>query len=133
MSVLLIFAASAASPSAIFGRWNTPGDKAVVEIAPCGKQVCGTIISAAPLPTTGQPPRDSRNPDPALRNRPMAGVRILSGFSQSGDRWKAGTIYNPANGKTYTSELTLAAGGGQLKVSGCVMIFCQTQIWTRAK
>lgn len=132
MSVLLIIAASAASPGAIFGRWNTPGNKAVVEIAPCGKQVCGTIISAAPLPKTGQPPRDSRNPDPALRNRQMAGVQILSGLSQAGDRWKGGTIYNPTNGKTYASELTLAADG-QLKVSGCVMIFCQTQIWRRSK
>jgi uncharacterized protein (DUF2147 family) len=132
MSILLIIAAAAVSPSAIFGRWHTPGDKAVVEIAPCGKQVCGTIISAAPLPATGQPPRDSRNPDPALRNRPMAGIRILSGFSQAGDRWKGGTIYNPTNGKTYTSELTFAASG-QLKVSGCVMIFCQTQLWRRAK
>lgn len=132
MFVLLIIAASAAAPSAPFGRWHTPGDQAVVEIAPCGTHVCGTIVSAAPLPATGQPPRDTRNPDPTLRNRAMAGVRILSGFSQAGDGWKGGTIYNPTNGKTYNSELTLAADG-QLKVSGCVMIFCQTQIWRRAR
>lgn len=132
MPILVILAAAAAQPSAIFGRWHTPEDKAIVEIAPCGKQICGTIISAAPLPATGQPPRDTRNPDAALRNRPMAGVRILSGFSQSGGSLKGGKIYNPTNGKTYTSELTLAADG-RLKVSGCVMIFCQTQVWRRAK
>jgi uncharacterized protein (DUF2147 family) len=131
MSMLLIMAASALSPSAVLGRWHTPGDKAIVEIAPCGKLLCGTIISAAPLPSTGQPPRDSHNPDPSLRNRPMTGVRILSGFSWTGEKWKGGTIYNPTNGKTYKSELMLTTDG-KLKVSGCVMIFCQTQIWRRA-
>jgi uncharacterized protein (DUF2147 family) len=132
MSLALILAAAATTANPIIARWHTPGDKAVVEIAPCGKQLCGTIISAALLPATGAPPRDSRNPDPALRNRSIVGVRLLSGFIPDGSGWKSGTIYNPTNGKTYRSELTLGADG-RLKVSGCVAIFCQTQIWRRAR
>ena len=132
MSLALIFAAAATTANPIIGRWYTPGAKAVVDIAACGKQLCGTIISAAPFPATGAPPRDSRNPDPALRNRSIVGVRLLSGFIPDGSGWKSGTIYNPTNGKTYRSELAFG-GDGRLKVSGCVAIFCQTQIWRRAR
>ncbi len=132
MSFVLFLAAAAGAANPILGKWYTPGDKAVVEIAPCGKQLCGTIVNAAALPATGAPPRDSRNPDPALRNRSIVGVKLLSGFSSDGAGWKGGTIYNPTNGKTYRSELALGSDG-LLKVSGCVAIFCQTQIWRRAR
>ena len=132
MSLALFLAAAATTANPIIGRWHTPGDKAVVEIAPCGKQLCGTIINAAPLPATGAPPRDSRNPDSTVRSRSIVGVRLLSGFSPDGSGWIGGTIYNPTNGKTYRSELALGANG-RLKVSGCVAIFCQTQIWRRIR
>jgi uncharacterized protein (DUF2147 family) len=132
MALLIVLAAAAAQHDTALGRWHTSGNKAVVEIAPCGNRLCGTIISAAPLPATGAPPKDSRNPDPALRNRSMIGVKILNGFARDGRNWTGGTIYNPTNGKTYRSQLMLAPGG-QLKVSGCVAIFCQTQIWRRVQ
>jgi uncharacterized protein (DUF2147 family) len=53
----------------------------------------------------------------------------MSGFSING---ADGTIYNPQNGKSYRSKMALAADG-TLKVSGCVAIFCQTQIWVKAR
>ncbi|MCY3672067.1 MAG: DUF2147 domain-containing protein, partial [Alphaproteobacteria bacterium] len=46
--------------------------------------------------------------------------------------WKGGRIYNPENGKTYRSNLRLK-GADTLRVSGCVFIFCETQIWTRVE
>ena len=131
MLLVILLVAAAHNSTPIIGRWYTPGDKAIVEIAPCGNQLCGTIVAAAPLPETNAPPRDSRNPDAALRSRSIVGVRLLNGFTFEDRKWKGGTIYNPANGKTYRSELVLGADGF-LKVSGCVAIFCQTQTWRRA-
>ncbi|GBF58576.1 hypothetical protein PbB2_02262 [Candidatus Phycosocius bacilliformis] len=133
MSVLLIVAIGMSSTAGpISGRWHTPENKAIVEIAPCGAQLCGTIVSAVPLPRTTTPPLDTHNPDPALRNRLIIGMRLLSGFVPGRGNWTGGTIYNPVNGKTYKAVLTLMPDG-QLKVSGCVAFLCQDQFWRRAK
>jgi uncharacterized protein (DUF2147 family) len=132
MSILLVLAAAATTTfNPIVGRWHTPEDRAIVEIAPCGNQLCGTIIGAVPLPNTNTPPRDTHNPDPALRNRSIVGVRLLAGFVQGRGKWTGGTIYNPTNGKSYRSEMSLNANG-TLRVAGCVSVICQTQIWRRA-
>jgi uncharacterized protein (DUF2147 family) len=131
MTIFLALVAATTPINPILGRWHTPEDRAIVEIAPCGAQLCGTIISAIPLPNTATPPRDVHNPDPTLRTRSIIGVRILGGFVRGRDKWTNGTIYNPSNGKSYRSEMSLAADG-RLRVSGCVSVICQTQIWRRA-
>ncbi len=131
MSLLLILAAATAPINPVLGRWHTTEDRAIVDIAPCGAQLCGTIISSVPAPGTITPPRDTHNPDPALRNRPIIGVRILNGFTRGRTNWTGGTIYNPVNGKSYRSQLTMGADG-TLRVAGCVSVICQTQIWRRA-
>jgi uncharacterized protein (DUF2147 family) len=131
MSFLFVLAAATSTINPVLGRWHTPGDKAIVEIAPCGAQLCGTIVAATPLPNTTTPPRDTHNPDPALRNRSIIGVRLLGGFVQGRGNWTGGTIYNPVNGKTYRSVMALGPDG-RLKVSGCVAFICQDQIWRRA-
>jgi uncharacterized protein (DUF2147 family) len=130
MSLFLVIAAAASTVNPFLGRWHTPGDKAVVEISPCGAQLCGTIIRAAPAPNTTTAPRDRNNPDPAQRGRPLAGLRMLSGFVQGRNGWTGGTIYNPTNGMTYRSNMTLGLDGN-LKVSGCVAFICQEQVWLR--
>jgi uncharacterized protein (DUF2147 family) len=121
--------ADAATP--ITGRWLTEGGKAVVSIAPCagGGQLCGRVerVLKAPPSATG---RDSNNPDPALRSRPMVGVSILSAFADAGSDWR-GRIYNPEDGKSYKSIVTRERDGS-LKVKGCIAFFCKTQRWTRA-
>lgn len=128
----LAIAATGAPTHAVEGRWYTEGNKAIVTVAPCGKLLCGTITWAAPVPATGKSPQDIHNRNPALRTRPLIGIQILSGFKPSGARWTGGTIYNLTNGKTYSSELALGSDG-VLKVSGCVLVFCQTQNWKRAR
>jgi uncharacterized protein (DUF2147 family) len=129
MTVLLLMAAAASSGAAFEGRWNTPGNRSVVEISRRGQHLCGRIIFARPKPGTSTPPLDTENPDPQCRSRPLAGLQIMPGFSVNG---ADGTIYNPQNGKSYRSKMALAADG-TLKVSGCVAIFCQTQIWVKAR
>lgn len=125
---LLILAAPAAAAEPIAGRWLTGNGKAVVAIQPCGKALCGRIQRIL-APTPGGAPVDANNPDPKLRARPVLGLQILSGFTDTGKAWK-GRIYDPESGKSYRSVVTREPGG--LKVQGCVLLFCQSQHWKPA-
>jgi uncharacterized protein (DUF2147 family) len=128
-ALVLVAGAASAAPAPITGRWLTEGGKAIVEIAPCGPQLCGRILRII-KPTPGRPATDIQNPNAALRTRPLQGINILSEFKPGSDRWK-GRIYDPESGKTYRSELL--ANGNALTVKGCIAFFCQSQSWTRAR
>ncbi|UZW53787.1 DUF2147 domain-containing protein [Sphingobium sp. JS3065] len=130
-AALFILPLSAALPAEaaqpIAGRWATVEGKAIVQISPCGKTLCGRIEKIV-KPTPGRPQTDMKNPDPALRGKPLTGLALLTGFEDAGGLWK-GSIYDPESGKTYNSKVS-RNGDGTLKVQGCIMFFCKTQIWT---
>lgn len=132
-----IFAYSAASQSVpdasnahecsatVFDDWDAGGGTEV-SIDNCGDDTpCGTItkLSDPDLP-------DGNNQDSSLQSRPLIGVQMLFGFRKSRNGWHRGRIYNPANGKTYSSSIRLQTNG-QLLVKGCIGPFCESQIWTR--
>jgi uncharacterized protein (DUF2147 family) len=108
--------------------WRTQSGAGTVRIEACGTKTCGRILTGTPK--AGETGLDFRNPNAALRSRPLIGANILSNFVRQADNsYKQGTIYNPEDGKTYRSEFKLKADG-RLEVKGCVGPFCQTQIWT---
>ncbi len=133
MVVALAAGAAAAQEDPAFGRWLTEGAKAAVEIARCGARACGRIVWLAdPMGPTGEPLRDRRNPDPALRDRAICGMALLGGFEREGPgRWSGGTIYSAENGKTYSANMT--AEDDRLRLRGYVglPVFGETQVWTR--
>ena len=110
--------------------------KSHVQIEPCGDRLCGTIIwLKEPNDEDGNPKRDKDNQDESLRDRPIIGLKLLNGFKPDGDSktaWDDGTIYNPEDGKTYSSEMALE-GDNIMMVKGCVWIFCKKQTWTRVQ
>lgn len=124
----LMFSAPAFAAVPVAGQWLTVEKDSVVEIAPCGKAICGRILRIL-KPQPKGPPRDVNNPDPKLRNRPVLGMTILTGFKDTGKSWE-GSIYDPRAGKTYRSYLTLQADG-KLQVKGCYGPFCRSQYWAR--
>lgn len=128
LPALAVAAGAAATPAPITGRWLTEGGKAVVEIAPCGAQLCGHIARVLKY-TPGKPRTDVHNTDASLRGRPIEGITILTGFTADDDRWR-GRIYDPESGRTYRSELVNA--GNTLDVKGCIGPFCRRQTWARA-
>lgn len=76
---------------------------------------------------------DSKNPDNNLKNKPLLGLVILKGFKKSDDNhFEDGTIYDPKNGKTYSSKMTLE--GDKLFVRGYVglSLLGRTTQWTKA-
>ena len=120
-------AGSAQAAQPVAGRWATVDGKAIVTISPCGGKLCGKIEKIV-KPTPGRPQTDVKNPDPALRSKPLTGLTLLSGFEDAGDVWK-GAIYDPESGKSYSSKISRNANG-TLKVQGCIAFFCKTQTWT---
>jgi uncharacterized protein (DUF2147 family) len=113
------------------GEWLVQDGRAKVRVAPCAAgsaELCGRIVwvTAAPDALT----HDEHNPDPALRTRPILGLQMLWGFRPAGpNRWTGGKIYDPKAGKTYDSKFTVE--GDRMNLSGCIMMFCKTQVWKR--
>lgn len=118
----------------VTGTWSTVDDKSHVKIEPCGDKFCGKIIwLKEPDTKDGKPKTDENNTNEALKTRPILGMELLTGFVAAGsDEWDDGTIYNPEDGKTYSSTMTLA-DPKKLEVKGCVLFFCKTQVWNRVE
>ena len=127
----------AAFAQQVLGVWTPEERDSEIEIAICdGGKICGRIISLTePLNEEGTEKLDINNKDASLQSRPIIGLELLTGFAADGEtKWKGGRIYNPRDGKTYKSTLTLTADG-TLKVRGYVGIpaLGQTQVWSRVR
>lgn len=58
--------------------------------------------------TTGQPRLDHFNPDDALKERPLLGLDLMTGFEHNGkNKWEDGRIYDPESGKEYRCKATM--------------------------
>jgi uncharacterized protein (DUF2147 family) len=142
IALLLLSATTAfgAGLNGILGIWKTEMDESQVEIFRCGEKICGTITWLKnPIYTDGRdgevgtPVIDRKNPDPALKSRPVLGLRILEGFSaEGGNNWGNGTCYDPKSGKTYRGKIHLSAPD-RLELRGFIGIplFGRSSVWTR--
>jgi len=123
---LLSLSASAQKAVDAIGVWRNPENGSHVEFYRCSAGLCGKIVKVS----DGQV-RDSNNPDPAKRERPIVGLLILEGARQTGDNMWAGTLYNRENGKSYSGTVTVKSKDA-LELSGCVLaVLCKTVTWTR--
>lgn len=108
--------------------------KFAIWIEDCDSLLCGHIFwLKKPLSAGGRPKHDQHNPDARLRDRPLCGLRILSGFRRGKDgSWSAGQIYNPNDGRTFSSSMTLENDGG-LRIRGYhgLSLFGKTVEWVR--
>ena len=135
LSVFLSFALCAATPVAaatsVFGTWATQKNNGRVRIETCGTALCGRIIDGNQIRANADQ-MDVLNPDPSKRARRVKGLMILSGYTGGPERWDGGNVYDPQTGdQSETSTLTLVSPD-TLKVRGCNIIFCRSEIWTRA-
>jgi uncharacterized protein (DUF2147 family) len=110
------------------GEWRTANGLAHVRIDDCNGVLWG-IISWEKEPGGV----DSYNPDETERNRPTLGLRILLAMKPIRPGLWQGEVYNPENGKTYDSRISLASSD-VLRVEGCVLgLLCGGENWTRIK
>ena len=114
------------------GVWQTQAGDARVKISKCGGGICGVIVALKePIdPATGKPQVDDKNPNPALKKRPMIGLPLFSGMQPVAPSKWSGQIYNADDGGTYASSVSVA-GPDTLRVDGCVGALCGGETWTR--
>ena len=125
--LLLFQAAPSPAKQGIAGTWREPGG-AVIVITSCGADLCARLAKL----TAGAPPRDTNDPDPALRSRPLCGLVIGTGFHLSDpEHASGGKLYDPKSGKTYSGAMTLE--GESLHLRGYVgfKVFGRTETWQR--
>jgi len=131
----------ASGPDDILGVWNNEEKDAKIEIFKCGERYCGKIVwlrepdypAGSTEGKAGTPKLDHNNPDPALKTKPVIGLRIVREFTYSGDsRWIDGTVYDPKNGKLYSGKMTLVSAF-RLDLRGFIGISLigRTTTWTR--
>lgn len=135
LSVIFCLAICAATPAAaatsVFGLWATEKNDGRVRIESCGNALCGRIIDGNQIRANADQ-TDVKNPNPSMRMRRVKGLMILSGYTGGPERWEGGSVYDPQTGdQSSTSTLTLVSPNA-LKVRGCNIIFCRSEIWTRA-
>ena len=110
------------------GVWQNPENKSHTEFYRCGEGICGKIVRVVDGQKT-----DDKNPDPNKRNRPIVGLVIMQGAKKTGPKKWSGTLYNRADGKTYSGTLTVKSKN-EVDLSGCVAaVFCKTTTFTRVK
>ena len=111
------------------GDWAPPDMDAVISIRPCGDALCANLVQHDYAAVTDL---DINNPNPAMRTRPLLGVRILDGLRRVKDnRWSGGELYDPRTGRTYFSKLKLL-DRDRLKIIGCIgPHLCKGYVWKR--
>ena len=133
---MLSFVQSLASEdlSRIEGVWLNEDGDGWIELTIVSGELTGLIAGSPQDPDNRNPPRlDDKNPDPALRLRPLLGLTILAGFRHEADgRWVGGQIYDPNSGKTYRGTITVL-DDNTLDLRGYVGIalFGRTETWRR--
>jgi uncharacterized protein (DUF2147 family) len=118
------------------GIWNTIDDtwnkvKSQIEIIEENGELRGYVRKIFLLPHEGADPVCFKCGD-RLKNSKIIGMKILSGFEWSGEKWEKGKILDPGNGNTYTSSLWLISKD-ELKVRGYLGPFYRTQVWKRIR
>ena len=92
------------------GVWLIKGE-AAVQIFDCNGLLCGRILwLQAPRDSQGQLKRDTRNPDPALRQRELCGLTVIRDLRSAGpNHWDDGWFYYPDSGRTYNIKMELTS------------------------
>lgn len=129
LAASLVMPASAQAQSNIDGTYTDQGGYVEIRVAPCGNARCGTITRII-RNKPGETNRDRHNDNPALRDRTITGIRVLSGLRWNDGAWR-GEVYNPEDGGTYRAVVR-PGSNGSLRVEGCITVFCRTVTWPAA-
>jgi uncharacterized protein (DUF2147 family) len=122
------FAAPAFADPTPAGLWRDNEKGAIIRIYECGGGMCATVVKPYEAGA-----KDTNNPNPALRGRPIAGLTIMSGAKKSGGNVWKGKLYNAEDGKSYSGSLTLVSDR-ELQMQGCAFsVLCQTRGFSRVK
>ena len=115
----------------ITGDWFPPDGAALLRIEPMQNGYSVRILRQSSDTVLHPQITDVRNPNARLRDRTLEGLRIGKGFRFDDDKWKHGSLYDPASGRQYRASIEII-DAHHLKVRGFVGLefFGRSQIWT---
>lgn len=117
LAAALVLAAPAAALEGPEGRWIAAEEDAVVEIAPCGDALCGTVVAIL------------SNPDEDAGK----GAKILIDFEAAGSGTWSGTAWSRKKNKRYDCHIEmLDANRLKLRPYVGLPLFGETFVWERA-
>jgi uncharacterized protein (DUF2147 family) len=136
LSLSLAASQAGAPMDQVAGLWATGDNGGRVQVEPCDRNealLCGALVDAQLLQSEPEA-RDANNPDPALRGRPLRGVRVIDGFERGEDgEWTPGRLYDPEEGREISRGHVKMLEEDRLEVRGCVAFICRTQVWERVE
>ena len=140
LSMLLLCVAfalpsSAQNKDAILGKWVNSTGEAHLEITKRSEKFFGKLVWIKdPKDEKGVMKTDFKNPNAALRKKPIVGLEILKDFVYDDGKWTDGNIYDPKSGKLYSCTMTLKSNG-DLNMRGYigVSLLGRTEVWKRVK
>jgi uncharacterized protein (DUF2147 family) len=119
-------AADAGNAGSPIGYWLTEDRDGVIEVAQCGKALCGRIVGIGRAP--GEPiPKD-------VHGRSQCGLTIIENEVPTSSGIWDGSVTDPRDGSTYGAQLWVDHDD-RLHVRGYlgIPLFGHTQTWTRYK
>ncbi len=123
------------SAAQLVGRWTAMGDmdykpKAIIDIFEAEGKLHGRVEEVLPAATT----TICKKCDGELKNKPIAGMVILTNLVKTDTGGKDGKILDPGSGNTYSCYIELESPD-KLKLRGYIGFpaFGRTQYWYRIK
>jgi uncharacterized protein (DUF2147 family) len=112
--------ASAKSP--LEGRWKH--GSMVIEIAPCGSKLCGTVLKASP--TQQKKAQKGSGTD-------LIGARIITDIEQTGPNTYKGQVF-AADRNIYANGTVRQVSHDRLDVKGCILlVICKSRSYDRVR
>jgi len=119
---LLSGPAVASAKSPLEGRWKN--GRMEVMIAPCGGDLCGTVVKASPK----QQAKAERGSDTDL-----IGARLIKDIEKTGPATYRASVFL-ADRNMHARGTIHQVSPNQLKVKGCVLgIICKSKTWDRVR
>src|SRR4030095_6026364 len=95
-TTLLLFSSPLAAAD-LEGRWRSPGGNSIIEIAPCGSALCGTVAWAS----------EKAKQDARKATEQLIGTQILTALEEKKPgRWQ-GKLFIPDRNMHVTAKLQL--------------------------
>jgi uncharacterized protein (DUF2147 family) len=121
LAAFFLTAAQEPPPPSIDGQWTNPTGSVIINIAPCGDVHCGTVAWAS----------EKAIADARKGTDHLVGSDLLTGLQRKKNGQWQGRLFVPDQKLRVKAKIVLI-GDERLKVTGCAVAICKSQLWNRS-